>query len=192
VTDARAVEQAGEAHAPQSAIEGDARPMRMLVPVDCTELGEAVLDTAARMARSLNAEVHLVTVLLPEHERVTLQPLAISDPNSDSAVWSPTGGPQPVLGEGAAQALKAERSAAEDYLHRATARFAGVPVTTSVLLRKSAGEAIVDYARGRGIDLIAMSTHGRRRLAQALLGSVSAEVVHSGVAPVILVKPNEG
>jgi len=36
-----------------------------------------------------------------------------------------------------------------------------------------------------------MATHGRRRLAQALLGSVAAEVVHSGVAPVLLVKPTE-
>jgi nucleotide-binding universal stress UspA family protein len=164
--------------------------MRMLVPVDCTELGEAVLETAARMARLLNAEVHLITVLASEHEHVTLRPLATSDPTSEGMIWSPTGGPQPTAAEGAGESLAAERSAAEDYLHRAAERFAG-PVTTNVLLRKSAGEAIVDYARGCEIDLIAMATHGRRRLAQALLGSVAAEVVHSGVAPVMLVKPKD-
>jgi nucleotide-binding universal stress UspA family protein len=34
-----------------------------------------------------------------------------------------------------------------------------------------------------------MPTHGRRPLAQALLGRAASEVVHSGVAPVLLVKP---
>lgn len=171
-------------------IAGDEAPLqvRMLVPVDCTALGDAVLETAASMARLMNAEVHLIAVV-PEHERVTVQPLAASESNYDGAVWSPTGGPQPAVSEWGDQALAAERSAAEDYLHHAAERFAGVPVTTDVLLRKSVAEAIIDYARGCDINLIAMATHGRRRLAQVLLGSVAADVVRSGVAPVLLVKP---
>jgi len=167
------------------------RRVRMLVPVDCTELGDAVLDMAASTARLMNAEVHLIAVVPPEHERVTVQPLAASEASYDGAVWSPAGGPQPVVTEWRDQALAAERSVAEDYLHRAVEHFAGLRVTTDVLLRKSVAEAIVDYARGCDITLIAMATHGRRRLAQALLGSVAAEVVHSGVAPVLLVKPTE-
>jgi nucleotide-binding universal stress UspA family protein len=190
-TDADGMKQAGAPEARLDAGATIARPIRMLVPVDWTELGEAVLETAVRTARLLHAEVHLITVLAPEHERVTLDPLAASDSGSGGVVWSPMGGPQPVAVEGADQALAAERSASDDFLHHAAERFGGLPVTINVVRRKSAAEAIVDYARGCNIDLIAMGTHGRRPLAQALLGSVVAEVIHSGVAPVIVVKPKE-
>jgi len=70
--------------------------------------------------------------------------------------------------------------------------FEGLPVTTQVLVRNSVAEAVIEHARDTGADLIAMPTHGRRRFAQALLGSVAAEVVRSGVAPCLLVKPTDG
>ena len=52
-------------------------------------------------------------------------------------------------------------------------------------------EEIVDYARVNGIDLIAMSTHGRTGLRRALLGSVAENVVRHSTIPVLLV-PDKG
>lgn len=171
--------------------ENEGRALRMLVPVDCTELGNAVLDTAACTARLLKAEVHLIAVLPPEHEHATVQPVASWYPSYGGEAMSPTAAPAVEVVEWRDQALAATRSAAEDYLQAAATRFDGLQVSTQVVMLKPVGRAIVDYARHYDVDLIAMATRGRTRIAQALLGSVAAEVVHSGVAPVLLVKPQD-
>jgi nucleotide-binding universal stress UspA family protein len=161
---------------------------RMLVPVDCSNLGEAVLDTAACTARLLQAEVHLIAVL-PETDHATVRADIDWYPSYSADIWPSTGNPSEVVVERRDQALDAAKQQAQAYLQHAAERFAGLNVTTNVLMRHSIGTAIIDYARECQIDLIAMATHGRQRLAQALLGSVASEVVHSGVAPVLLVKP---
>jgi nucleotide-binding universal stress UspA family protein len=170
--------------------EGDRRP-RMLVPVDCTEFSEGVLDTAACTARRLNAEVHLLAVL-PDSDHATLQPGPAWYPSYDGDNWTSAGKPGASMVESLDQALDAERQAAADYLRLAAKRFEGLPITMRVLLRKSVALAIVDYARDCSIDLVAMASHGRRPFAQALMGSVASEVLHSGAAPCLLVKPKEG
>ncbi len=48
------------------------------------------------------------------------------------------------------------------------------------------------YARENAISLIVMSTHGRRGLSRAWLGSVAAGVIREAVAPVLLVRPRKG
>lgn len=45
---------------------------------------------------------------------------------------------------------------------------------------------IIRVARGKGVDLIAMSTHGHRFLLDILLGSVSSDIAHSVNIPVLL------
>jgi nucleotide-binding universal stress UspA family protein len=55
------------------------------------------------------------------------------------------------------------------------------------------GEAVAEItalARREDFDLIAMTTHGRSGLKSAVHGSVTAGVIRSGVAPVLVVKPN--
>jgi nucleotide-binding universal stress UspA family protein len=49
--------------------------------------------------------------------------------------------------------------------------------------------AIVAVARELGMDLIVMATHGHREMRHVLVGSVTEDVVRSGVVPVLLVKP---
>jgi nucleotide-binding universal stress UspA family protein len=170
---------------------GGKRRPRLLVPLDCSPFSDAVLDTAACMARMLNADVHLLAVVVPEHDRATVQPIATWYPSSNSEDWTALGGPAAIMVETRDQAQQAVRAEAELYLRDAAHRFTGLHVRTQVLLQKSVGSAVVNYARDCKIDLIAMATHGRRPFAQAILGSVASEVVHSGVAPCMLIKPKD-
>jgi len=48
-------------------------------------------------------------------------------------------------------------------------------------------EAIVDYVRERGIDLVVMGTHGRTGLDRVLLGSTTERVLRTSPAPVLTV-----
>ncbi|HTE85116.1 MAG TPA: universal stress protein [Dehalococcoidia bacterium] len=139
----------------------------------------------------MQAEVHLIAVL-PETDHATVRTELSWYPSYSTDVWPSAGNPSAVTVERRDQALDATRQEAQSYLLHAAERFAGLNVTTRVLVRRSVGSGIVDYARECDIDLITMATHGRPRLAQVLLGSVAAEVVHSGVAPCLLVKPAEG
>jgi nucleotide-binding universal stress UspA family protein len=49
-------------------------------------------------------------------------------------------------------------------------------------------ETLVEQAKALGCDLIAMGTHGRTLLGQAMLGSVALKVLHAAEVPVQLVR----
>ena len=61
--------------------------------------------------------------------------------------------------------------------------FDGIPVTR-VLLRGFPEQEILNTARDRNVDLIAMSTHGYGPFYRFLLGSVTAKVLHETTCPV--------
>jgi len=67
--------------------------------------------------------------------------------------------------------------------------FDGLDVKRFAHLSDNPSEVIVDYAREQAVDLIAMATHGRSGLSRLVQGSVASQVVQSGVAPVLLVRP---
>lgn len=183
--------QAARSWAPMCSAVDEHRPIRMLVPVEPSEFGETALETAACTARLMSAEVHVVAVVPPEQEHGTPQPAATWYPSLESEPWGIPYPPTAAI-ESRSQAIEAIRQEAYDLLSEAAGRFEGLSITMHVLLSASIASAIVDYARESGTDLIVMPTHGRRPFTQALLGSIAAEVVHSGVAPCLLVKPTEG
>ena len=49
-------------------------------------------------------------------------------------------------------------------------------------------EAILETAKARNSDLIAMASHGRRGLGRLFLGSVTSEVVAHSSVPVLVVR----
>jgi nucleotide-binding universal stress UspA family protein len=75
------------------------------------------------------------------------------------------------------------------YLQEVEERLAkeGIPVETVLLYGEPADE-IVKLAEERGVDLIAMSTHGHRLLADLILGSTAHKVRHTVNIPVLLLK----
>ena len=75
------------------------------------------------------------------------------------------------------------------YLESVRARFesAGIPAETQLLWGEPADE-IVKVAESTGVDLIAMSTHGHRFLADLVYGSTANKVRHTVDIPVLLLK----
>ena len=80
------------------------------------------------------------------------------------------------------------------YLERQQAELAGEGFTVNAIL--ACGEPtshIVSIAEDQQCDLIAMSTHGHRLIADLILGSVANEVRHRTEIPVLLVRaPRRG
>jgi nucleotide-binding universal stress UspA family protein len=65
---------------------------------------------------------------------------------------------------------------------------AGFQVSTATRFGPPAGE-IEHYIAEEGIDLVAMTTHGRTGLARLVLGSVAEHVLHHARVPVLLFRP---
>lgn len=88
------------------------------------------------------------------------------------------------------QAIAREEQGLLDYLHKAgqTLLETGRPIHAAVHLGEPA-EEIVEFAKSEGSDVIVMATHGRSGLQETLQGSVTAAVIRSGVAPVLVVRP---
>jgi nucleotide-binding universal stress UspA family protein len=99
--------------------------------------------------------------------------------------------PLPVLGDPYYQcALSRELGVARKVVDEATREScaAGVEIETEIL-EGHAADRIVELARSRAADLIVMGCRGRGAVTGALLGSVSAAIVHKADRPVLVVKP---
>jgi nucleotide-binding universal stress UspA family protein len=77
------------------------------------------------------------------------------------------------------------------YLDQVEMRLADrqIRVRTEALEANRPAEAITDYARDNGMDLIVMATHGRTGMTRLMLGSVAQSVLHQSSVPVLLVRP---
>ena len=83
------------------------------------------------------------------------------------------------------------REISEDtaYLEKVRAEFqsAGIPAEAELAFGEPANE-IIKWVRERGCDLVAMSTHGHRFLADVFLGTTANRVQHNISAPVLLMR----
>ena len=75
------------------------------------------------------------------------------------------------------------------YLEKVRAEFeaAGIPAQAELAYGEPADE-IIKWVRQKGCDLVAMSTHGHRFLADIFLGTTSRHVRHSVRVPVLLLR----
>jgi len=134
---------------------------RILVPLDGSPLAEGILPEVAELARLHGAEVLLLRVAL-----------AHTFPGVDAT-------------EAQVRAVQE----AETYLAGAERRLAvqGIPVSSAVRYGHVV-EEILDHARARRADLIAMCTHGRTGILRIMLGSVAEAVLRSSPVPVLLLR----
>ena len=86
-------------------------------------------------------------------------------------------------------AVSPEVTADQAYLTHVCAEFqaAGTPAET-VLAFGEPAEEIVKWIREKGCDLVAMSTHGHRFLADLFLGTTASRVQHQVKVPVLLLR----
>jgi nucleotide-binding universal stress UspA family protein len=86
-------------------------------------------------------------------------------------------------------AVSPEISEDTAYLEKVRAEFesAGIPTEAELAFGEPADE-IIEWVKQKGCDLVAMSTHGHRLLADIFLGATATRVRHSISAPVLLLK----
>jgi len=75
------------------------------------------------------------------------------------------------------------------YLETVRAEFeaVGIPAQAELAYGEPADE-IIKWVKEKGCDLVAMSTHGHRFLADVFLGTTASRVQHSISAPVLLLR----
>ena len=161
----------------------------ILVPLDGSELAEAVLPHVSSLAASTHAPITLLRVLGP------LETIAISSSLTAKAAANETGSSQ------ISYAPQDVRSDAITYLKAVQEELRRTGADVSVECQEgpvgdSGGarisETIVERARHLGSGLIAMSTHGRGSIGKAVFGSVTDAVVRSAPCPVMIVHPPAG
>jgi nucleotide-binding universal stress UspA family protein len=149
---------------------------RILVPLDGSETAAAALAPAVQLTRLFEAGLVLFRVVVPA-------PVAPAD--QTAPLTSAMEGP--ALDE-------MVRRAGEDLEQIARQlRAVGLAADTRVAVDVSPAAAVLDAALAT--DMIALSTHGRGRVARFLLGSVADKVVRGAPCPVFVVRspsPNEG
>ncbi len=86
-------------------------------------------------------------------------------------------------------AVSPEITEDQAYLEKVRAEFqaAGIP-TEAELAYGDPGREIVNWVKAKGCDLVAMSTHGHKFVADLFLGTTSRRVRHSVSVPVLLLK----
>jgi len=140
---------------------------RMLVPLDGSEMAEAILPFAEQVAGPLDAEVVLFRVLEPPSPIELVASAGVSSPDTFTL-----------------RDIDAKR-----YLSEIERRLSkkGLRVRTRVTVG-SAAEEILAAARSTSADLIAMATRGRSGVGRALFGSVAESVLRASSVPVLLIR----
>ncbi len=136
---------------------------RILVPLDGSEIGEAALCYAVALAKKTAAEIALIEVFEPVRA---------------------------VGATGASYSIRQDESVKKSllsYLDHVAGpiKNEGLKVSTTVLFGNAANK-IMEYAEKNGIDLIAVSTHGRSGLGRWVFGNVTDKILHTGNVAVLV------
>jgi nucleotide-binding universal stress UspA family protein len=138
----------------------------ILIATDGSELAGKAVRTGVLLAKQLGAHVTVVTVSEPWTGLAMGEPafaFPIEEFEKEAAEYA-----ERILAEAAAAAREQEVTCA------------------TINARGFAAETIIDTAKARGCDLIVMSSHGRRGIARALLGSQAMRVVTLSEVPVLI------
>jgi nucleotide-binding universal stress UspA family protein len=142
----------------------------IMVPTDCSGFDREAIRVAMRLAERTNAKVHLVRV----SASASFAGMAAADGM--------------VLSAGTLQ-RELDIELAELHALAAECRTLTTADVTTSLEQGPVGDALGGYARRHQVDLIVISTHGRRGFARLSLGSVTDSLVRLTTIPVLVVKP---
>ncbi len=138
---------------------------RILVAVDGSTFSDVAVDQAISLGGICNSQIFLISVvdLYPEQMEVA-----------------------PALVEKMSEEVRDNLENARKKVEKAK-----IPCETIVHMGGKPHEFIIQEAREKSIDLIAMGTHGRSGLKRILLGSVAQNVIGHAPCPVIVVPAAE-
>ena len=163
-----------------------ARPLRVLVPLDGSELAESALEPAAQLIAALTApaqgELHLLRVVdLPSAYGKMKSQAYISD----------------GVQEEARKEAEAYVKAVADRLYETTFATGKLNITSSAAVSTDVAGTIIKLAEqtegdeSSSCDLIAIATHGRGGLRRMVMGSVTEHLLGSTRLPLLIVRPHE-
>lgn len=141
----------------------------ILVTLDGSELAETVIPYVEGLAsRFPTRKVVLLRVIPPPHYFFEGSFYALGDTQEQM--------------EGIAQ----------EYLEKIASRLQAKSLPVEIELRHGeVASEIIDYAHEHGIDLLAMSTHGRSGVKRWVFGSVAEKVLRNLNLPILLIRPEE-
>ncbi len=140
---------------------------RILVPLDGSDLSRGILPIVARLAGPFDLTIALLRVIEP------FPAYAATETSVESA----------------AQLLRMATADAEAGLAEVAASLEARGLRVQWTVREGlAVDVILGHAREAGVDLIAMSTHGRSGLGRFVIGSVAEEVLRAATVPVLIWK----
>ena len=144
----------------------------ILVPLDSSKLSEQILPYLGHIVKSVHSRMTLLHVVDTE------------------ALPRLPGNKYQELTE---QLLEREKDLARRYLSALRDRIgANEEAVSCEVIPGSPAEAIVSFAHSQGINLIAMTTHGRSGLNRWFMGSVADKVLHAATVPLLLFRPQNG
>lgn len=135
--------------------------MRILVPLDESELSRSALPRAIELAEALDQELLLVTV-------------ADAQTRSDLAELARVERADPI-------------DILNDNLMSMADSISGVAVVTDLMPGDDPASVIVDRADKPDVSMIVIATHGRTGLSRWRMGSVAHRVVQGATVPVLIV-----
>jgi nucleotide-binding universal stress UspA family protein len=141
----------------------------ILLPTDGSELSEAATDAGIKFAKSINAKVTALHVVLPFHV-FTIHTAMLEDTREQYERESKLH---------ADQLLGSIKKAAEK---------AGVSCDGDCVISEHPYDAIIKAAEKRGCDLIMMASHGRRGMQGLLIGSETQKVLTHTKIPVLVLR----
>jgi len=148
---------------------------RILVPLDGTAAHEQALPMAITIARTFDAELHLVLVV------PTLATLS-----GDQAVSGL------LLPSTTRAILDLSQQDAADYLEHAVARcHAEGVVARAEVLRGDIVPEVLGLAERLNVDLIVLASHGRTGLDALFTGSVASRIAGRKIRPLLLVRAGQ-
>ena len=148
----------------------DAPYRRILVPLDGSNLSEAIVKHAMELGRVMGAHLHLLTVVEPLYSVAFGAPVPVAVP----------------IDEGEARARA--RHYIQDLVDALRPQYAPYEITGELRENELAAPAILERAKFMNADVIALATHGRG-VSRLVVGSVADKVLRGSVADVLTIRP---
>jgi nucleotide-binding universal stress UspA family protein len=147
----------------------------ILIALDGSELAERVVPVAQSIAEKFGATVTLLRAT------TSLEEVIASTAAIEPGIATMPTDPMPIV--------EAERQESQTYLESIAQRLRARGLTVNCEVPEgNASSAILDAARRLGVDLIAMTTHGRTGLTRILFGSVAEAVLRHAPCPILLIR----
>lgn len=140
----------------------------IVVPLDGTPLSEQAIPAAVALGKATDATISLVRAV----------------------PWATQAYPYTLPDAYVPQLDTELEKGAQEYLRRHQEALKSVVPTEAFVVRGAIADGLMDFIDQRNIDLVVMTTHARKGLARAALGSVADRVLQ-GNAPVLLLRPHD-